>query len=49
MHVTNPLNSGFDYDELTKYWEWLNGTNPWINDTDTCGLLDGKEYLNCSY
>nr|MDO8110761.1 PKD domain-containing protein [Candidatus Sigynarchaeota archaeon] len=34
-----------DIDGLTNGWELLNGLDPFINDTDADGLLDGLEIL----
>ncbi len=31
---TNVTTPDSEYDNITDYWEWVNGTNPWNNDTD---------------
>lgn len=36
-------NDDIDDDDLTNLEEYFNNSNPWMNDTDSDGLLDGEE------
>ncbi|MFX1395310.1 MAG: hypothetical protein ACFFAH_17360, partial [Promethearchaeota archaeon] len=38
-------NHDSDYDGLSDYWEWKNGTNPLMKDTDSDSFLDGVEVI----
>ncbi|MFX1385220.1 MAG: hypothetical protein ACFFBP_22630, partial [Promethearchaeota archaeon] len=44
-YKTNPSNHDSDYDGLSDYWEWKNGTNPLMKDTDSDSFLDGVEVI----
>lgn len=37
------IEGDYDNDGLSNYWEMLHGTNPFSNDTDGDGTLDGDE------
>jgi len=40
---TNVTAPDSDYDNITDYWEWLNGTDPWNPDTDNDTVSDYNE------
>jgi len=42
-YTTNVYNYDSDYDGLSDYWEWKNGTNPLMKDTDGDSFIDGVE------
>jgi len=42
---TNVTNPDSDYEGLTDYWEWLNGTDPWNPDTDSDNFNDFNEIV----
>ncbi len=45
-HTTDPMKPDSDFDGLDDYSEYLNGTDPWKQDTDEDLLFDGDEVYN---